>query len=443
MTTRDGTDPDSEADLTAADPTADRDAADPDTADRDATGPTVDPLSRRRLLGGSASLASLAVLAGCVGDGDVEGPGADDGSEDRRDDDEDEDPGADDADPEPDDPPETVADGYDLDAALATTLDALETEPFTYSGFYAAHADGDTTDDAVENSAALTAIGDPTDREGRFGFGESDEQTVRPDTRRDATYGTDVYASDGSFTVRERTPRSDGEPEYSRDSGDYDEFVTEIGFPIEAYADVGDSFTFDDPRWDGERGVYVVEGTDTTTDELADINACTIEIDTDGVVVDLHVDVELDDGDRLRTHANGTFGEPVTVSEPSWLDEAEEAIAAEDEPDSGDGNGDGDDTREQVDETGRSPVEILVGAGDNGLSVEPANVRVSVGATVVWQWTGEGGSHNVVARDGTFESPLQSHGIFEHTFSEPGVYEYICEPHQAIGMGGRIEVVEE
>ena len=100
-----------------------------------------------------------------------------------------------------------------------------------------------------------------------------------------------------------------------------------------------------------------------------------------------------------------------------------------------------------ADQTGQSEVTVQVGAG-NGLAFDPAAVRVSVGTNVAWEWTGEGGQHNVAATDdsaGDFQSSLHEEAgqHFEQTFDEAGNYLYVCEPHQAQGMKGAIEVVEE
>ncbi|GAB7008230.1 halocyanin domain-containing protein [Halorubrum trueperi] len=111
-------------------------------------------------------------------------------------------------------------------------------------------------------------------------------------------------------------------------------------------------------------------------------------------------------------------------------------------PGGGDDEDNGSD-EEPVDRTGEETVDVAVG-GDGGLSFVPANVVVDAGTTVVWEWTGVGGTHDVVARDGTFESDLSgTEGYtFERAFEEPGVYEYVCTPHQTRGMVGSVEVVE-
>ncbi|SDY15825.1 halocyanin domain-containing protein [Halopenitus persicus] len=95
------------------------------------------------------------------------------------------------------------------------------------------------------------------------------------------------------------------------------------------------------------------------------------------------------------------------------------------------------------DHTGESTVTVAVGAA-GGLAFDPAAVRVDVGTDVVWEWTGEGGQHDVVEENGRFESDLhrESGATFTHRFEETGTYRYACTPHQASGMRGAVEVVE-
>lgn len=99
-----------------------------------------------------------------------------------------------------------------------------------------------------------------------------------------------------------------------------------------------------------------------------------------------------------------------------------------------------------ADATGESEVRIDVGAG-NGLAYDPAAVRVDAGTTVVWEWTGQGGSHDVAATDdadSSFQSDLMSAEgeTFEHTFDEAGIHLYVCGPHRGQGMLGAIEVTD-
>jgi halocyanin-like protein len=103
------------------------------------------------------------------------------------------------------------------------------------------------------------------------------------------------------------------------------------------------------------------------------------------------------------------------------------------------GNYDG----ETVDRTGADSVTVIVGGGD-GLVFEPPAVRVTTGTTVVWEWSGKGGQHNVKAEDGSFESELATAEgtTFEHTFEEAGAVPYLCVPHQVVGMKGVVDVVD-
>ncbi|KAB1190615.1 halocyanin domain-containing protein [Haloferax sp. MBLA0076] len=99
-----------------------------------------------------------------------------------------------------------------------------------------------------------------------------------------------------------------------------------------------------------------------------------------------------------------------------------------------------------TDQTGLERVTIDVGAEANGgaFGFGPAAVRVSPGTTVVWKWTGKGGSHNVVDTDDAFESQLTSESghTFEHTFEEAGTHTYACTPHETLGMKGVVVVAE-
>jgi plastocyanin len=67
----------------------------------------------------------------------------------------------------------------------------------------------------------------------------------------------------------------------------------------------------------------------------------------------------------------------------------------------------------------------------------PKTVEISAGDTVTWNWEGSA-LHNVVG-DG-FQSETQKSGDFEHTFDDPGTYDYVCTLHP--GMTGKVEVSE-
>jgi halocyanin-like protein len=99
-----------------------------------------------------------------------------------------------------------------------------------------------------------------------------------------------------------------------------------------------------------------------------------------------------------------------------------------------------------VDETGKDEVTVEVGVDGNGgaFGFGPAAVHVDAGTTVVWEWTGEGGGHNVVSDgDGPLDSgSTQTAGgtTYEYTFEEDGIYKYYCAPHEGLGMKGAVVV---
>jgi len=98
-----------------------------------------------------------------------------------------------------------------------------------------------------------------------------------------------------------------------------------------------------------------------------------------------------------------------------------------------------------VDATGQSEVTIGVGTEGNGgnFAFDPPAVQIDPGTKVIWEWTGEGGQHNVVAESGgDFESELTATAgfTFEHTFEESGIVTYYCQPHRSLGMKAAVVV---
>ncbi|WP_241966836.1 halocyanin domain-containing protein [Haloplanus aerogenes] len=97
-----------------------------------------------------------------------------------------------------------------------------------------------------------------------------------------------------------------------------------------------------------------------------------------------------------------------------------------------------------VDRTGEDEVTVQVGSQANGggFGYGPAAVSVSPGTTVRWEWTGEGGSHDVRADGGSFASQMTADAghTFAQTFDAPGTTKYYCMPHKAMGMKGAVVV---
>jgi len=98
------------------------------------------------------------------------------------------------------------------------------------------------------------------------------------------------------------------------------------------------------------------------------------------------------------------------------------------------------------DETGSDEVTVAVGAegNDGNFAFEPAAVEVDAGTDIVWEWTGQGGQHNVTHQDGAFESETTDEEgfTFTHTFEEAGTFRYVCTPHESLGMKGAVVVSE-
>ena len=131
------------------------------------------------------------------------------------------------------------------------------------------------------------------------------------------------------------------------------------------------------------------------------------------------------------------------------------AAAAEDGGDGGDGGGapepdyggyldDVSNFSSLQDLRGESSVTVTVGAEGNtgNFAFGPPAIHVDPGTEVVWEWNGEGGSHNVVHEEGDYESELTAEEgfTFSHTFESDGMWKYYCQPHKSLGMKGVVVV---
>jgi plastocyanin len=83
-----------------------------------------------------------------------------------------------------------------------------------------------------------------------------------------------------------------------------------------------------------------------------------------------------------------------------------------------------------------------VEVGPNGeLVFSPSSVTVNTGDTVEWKWGM--GLHSTTRLQGpeTWDSGVvNAPHTFSHTFMQPGVYDYFCSVHQALGMTGTVTV---
>lgn len=75
-----------------------------------------------------------------------------------------------------------------------------------------------------------------------------------------------------------------------------------------------------------------------------------------------------------------------------------------------------------------------------GFTFSPAQLNVSVNDTIRWVWTS--GSHTTTSRAipngaATWDNPLTSgNASFQYKVTVAGVFNYVCEPHESMGMVG-------
>lgn len=95
-----------------------------------------------------------------------------------------------------------------------------------------------------------------------------------------------------------------------------------------------------------------------------------------------------------------------------------------------------------------SVIQVISQDQNGGNRFAPANLIVTLGTTVTWQWIDNIFPHNVVPDDGS--TPAQSGSLtsaphsYQFTFNALGVYHYHCQAHGAAGgsgMSGTVTVV--
>ena len=104
------------------------------------------------------------------------------------------------------------------------------------------------------------------------------------------------------------------------------------------------------------------------------------------------------------------------------------------------------------DARGESEVTVSVGAGDQGLAFDPTQLWVDTGTTITWEWTGNGGAHNVQTVDDGGPASLDSGEAvgeegatysYELTEEDAGITHYHCVPHTSVGMHAGLAVGED
>ena len=101
------------------------------------------------------------------------------------------------------------------------------------------------------------------------------------------------------------------------------------------------------------------------------------------------------------------------------------------------------------DARGQDEVTVMVGADDDGLAFDPTLLWVDPGTTITWEWTGQGGGHNVETVEGPaeLESEVVDEEGFTYTYEtsedDEGITHYYCAPHDGVGMHGGLAVGDD
>ena len=87
--------------------------------------------------------------------------------------------------------------------------------------------------------------------------------------------------------------------------------------------------------------------------------------------------------------------------------------------------------------------EVVVTVDSTNLRFSPSSVTITEGDSVRFFWRGELLAHNAVAEDGLFDSGDTSRNV-DYTFTfeagTNGTHQYVCEPHESVGMVGTVIV---
>ena len=91
-------------------------------------------------------------------------------------------------------------------------------------------------------------------------------------------------------------------------------------------------------------------------------------------------------------------------------------------------------------------VEHVITVDGTNLRFYPASLTINEGDTVRFMWGEEILPHNSVEENGLFDSGEPEREVnYSYTFGydQEGVYNFFCEPHEAVGMDGTITVLDK
>jgi len=87
--------------------------------------------------------------------------------------------------------------------------------------------------------------------------------------------------------------------------------------------------------------------------------------------------------------------------------------------------------------------DVIITVDSTNLQFSPSDITIKEGQAVRFFWSGELLPHNAVSTDGLFDSGDPSRNVdyrFVFEIGMSGSYEFVCEPHEQLGMVGEITV---
>ena len=87
--------------------------------------------------------------------------------------------------------------------------------------------------------------------------------------------------------------------------------------------------------------------------------------------------------------------------------------------------------------------EVIISVDSTNLRFSPAEITITEGDTVRFFWDGELLAHNAVEENNIFDSGDPERNVdysFTFEIGMNGTYEFVCEPHEAANMIGKITV---
>ena len=99
-----------------------------------------------------------------------------------------------------------------------------------------------------------------------------------------------------------------------------------------------------------------------------------------------------------------------------------------------------------IEKSQNDSVEHVITVDGTNLRFYPASLTINEGDTVRFMWGDEILPHNSVEENGLFDSGEPEREVnYSYTFGydQDGVYDFFCEPHEAVGMDGTITVLDK